>query len=99
MEFETVQIEKTTNVCPMCENYAKSQASKQVVVMSCEGGCLRGEVARSAANVLTFELYRRRQRVSALAERSRRTPGNVTWSETQAELWRLKAVLLSVRQG
>ena len=56
MEFETVQIEKTTNVCPMCENYAKSQASKQVVVMSCEGGCLRGEVARRAANVLTFEL-------------------------------------------
>ena len=56
MEYETVQIEKTANVCPLCEDYAKRQASKPVVVMSCEGGCLRGEVARRAANLLTFEL-------------------------------------------
>ncbi len=55
-EFETVQIEKTTNTCALCENYAKQQACKSVVVMSCEGGCLRGEVARRAANVLCFEL-------------------------------------------
>jgi uncharacterized metal-binding protein len=56
MEYETVQIEKTKNVCSLCEGYAKRQASKPVVVMSCEGGCLRGEVARRAANLLTFEL-------------------------------------------
>ncbi len=56
MEYETVQIEKTANVCPMCESYANSQASKPIVVMSCEGGCLRGEVARRAVNLLTFEL-------------------------------------------
>ena len=56
VEFETVQIEKTEKVCPFCEDYAKRQASKPVVVMSCEGGCLRGEVARRAANVLCFEL-------------------------------------------
>ncbi len=55
-EYETVQIEKTKKVCPLCEDYAKGQASKPVVVMSCEGGCLRGEVARRAANVLCFEL-------------------------------------------
>ena len=42
MEYETVEIEKTANVCPMCENYAKRQALNPVVVMSCEGGCLRG---------------------------------------------------------
>jgi uncharacterized metal-binding protein len=56
VEYETVQIEKTTKVCPLCEDYAKRQASKAVVVMSCEGGCLRGEVARRAANMLCFEL-------------------------------------------
>lgn len=56
MEYETVQIEKTGNVCSLCEDYAKRQASKPIVVMSCEGGCLRGEVARRAANLLTFEL-------------------------------------------
>ena len=55
-EYETVQIEKTENACSLCEDYAKRQASKPVVVLSCEGGCLRGEVARRAANLLTFEL-------------------------------------------
>ena len=56
VEYETVNIEKTTKVCPLCENYAKKQTSKPVVVMSCEGACLRGEVARRAANILSFEL-------------------------------------------
>ncbi len=35
--YETVRIEETSNVCPMCENYAKKQASKPVAVISCEG--------------------------------------------------------------
>ncbi len=55
-EYETVRIEKTKNTCGLCEGYAKKQGDKPVVVMSCEGGCLRGEVARRAANVLCFEL-------------------------------------------
>lgn len=55
-EYETVKIEKTAKICSLCEDYAQKQASKQVVVMSCEGGCLRGEVARRAANILCFEL-------------------------------------------
>lgn len=58
VESEVVRIEKTEKVCPFCEDYAKQQASKPVVVMCCEGGCLRGEVARRAANVLCFELAR-----------------------------------------
>ncbi len=86
MEYETVEIEKTANVCPMCENYAKSQASKPVVVMSCEGGCLRGEVARRAANLLTFNSRPRRRPVCAWAGLSRRIPDNVSWSGTQARL-------------
>jgi uncharacterized metal-binding protein len=54
--YETIAIEKTERICPLCEDYAASQASKPVVVMSCEGACLRGEVARRAANILCHEL-------------------------------------------
>ncbi len=54
--YETVRIEKTKNVCPLCEGYAARQALKPVVVMSCEGACLRGEVARQAANMLSYKL-------------------------------------------
>jgi hypothetical protein len=50
--YEIVRVEKTRNVCPMCEDYAKRQGSKPVAVMCCEGTCLRGEVARQAANIL-----------------------------------------------
>ena len=55
-DYETVRIETTRNVCPMCEDYARAQASKPVVVMCCEGACLRGEVARQAANLLCHKL-------------------------------------------
>jgi uncharacterized metal-binding protein len=55
-DYETVRIEKTSNVCPMCEDYANKQASKPVAIMSCEGACLRGEVARRAANLLCHSL-------------------------------------------
>ena len=55
-DYETVRIEKTRNVCPMCEDYARTQAAKTVVVMCCEGACLRGEIARQAANLLCHTL-------------------------------------------
>lgn len=54
--YETVSIEKTKNVCPMCENYAERQAGKPIAVLSCEGACLRGEVARRAANAICDSL-------------------------------------------
>ena len=53
---EVIHVPKTRNVCPMCEDYAKRQASKPVAVMCCEGACLRGEVARQAANLLCHSL-------------------------------------------
>lgn len=56
--YETIRIEKTPDACPMCEDYARQQAPKPVVVMSCEGACLRGEVARRAANALCYTLER-----------------------------------------
>jgi uncharacterized metal-binding protein len=55
-EFEVVRIEKTRNSCRLCEDYAEKQKSKPVAVMSCEGACLRGEVARRAANILCHSL-------------------------------------------
>lgn len=55
-EYEIVQMEKTKNVCPMCEDYAKQQASKSIAVMCCEGAWLRGEVARRAANIVCHSL-------------------------------------------
>ena len=54
--YEVIHLETTRNVCPMCEDYAARQASKPVAVMCCEGACLRGEVARQAANLLCHSL-------------------------------------------
>lgn len=54
--YEVMRIEKTKNSCRLCEDYAERQKSKPVVVMSCEGACLRGEVARQAANILCHSL-------------------------------------------
>jgi len=53
---EIIPIEKTSNVCPFCEDYAKKHASKPIAIMSCEGACLRGEIARRAANLLCYSL-------------------------------------------
>jgi uncharacterized metal-binding protein len=55
-ETELVKIPKTKAVCPACESYAAAQQSKSIVVMCCEGGCARGEIARRAANLLCFKL-------------------------------------------
>lgn len=55
---EVVHIERTPNVCPMCEDYAARQASKPVAVACCEGACLRGEIARQAANLVCHVLAR-----------------------------------------
>ncbi len=54
--YETIRLEKTTKVCPLCEDYAKKHASKPVAVISCEGACLRGEIARRAANLICHSL-------------------------------------------
>ena len=54
--YEVVRIEKTKASCRLCEDYAERQKSKPVAVMSCEGACLRGEVARRAANILCYAL-------------------------------------------
>jgi uncharacterized metal-binding protein len=54
--YEVVRIGKTKVKCQMCEDYAERHKSRPVAVMSCEGACLRGEVARRAANILCHSL-------------------------------------------
>lgn len=55
-EFETIRIQKSKAACGLCEEYAAREATKPIVVMACEGACLRGELARLAANHLCNEL-------------------------------------------
>ena len=43
--------------CPVGEAYAKQQlAAKRTPVLSCEGPCVRGEIARLAANLVAKEV-------------------------------------------
>jgi hypothetical protein len=43
--------------CPAGEAYANQQlAAKKVPVLSCEGPCIRGEIARLAGNLITREV-------------------------------------------
>jgi len=43
--------------CPAGETYAKEQiAKKSIPVLSCEGPCIRGEIARLAANLVAQEV-------------------------------------------
>jgi uncharacterized metal-binding protein len=51
-----VRIEKAKNNCHLCDDYAERQKAKPVAVLCCEGACLRGEVARQAANILCHSL-------------------------------------------
>lgn len=54
--FEIVRLPKAEKSCRLCEEYSVQQASKPVAVLCCEGACLRGEVARQAANFLCQSL-------------------------------------------
>jgi uncharacterized metal-binding protein len=55
-DYETVRIAKAKGNCQFCDNYAERHKAKPVAVISCEGACLRGEVARQAANILCHTL-------------------------------------------
>lgn len=54
--YETVRIEKAKGNCHLCDDFAERQKSKPVAVLCCEGACLRGEIARQAANILCHSL-------------------------------------------
>jgi uncharacterized metal-binding protein len=54
--YETILLEKTKKSCALCENYVTEHTSKPIAIVCCEGACLRGEIARQAANLLSYEL-------------------------------------------
>jgi uncharacterized metal-binding protein len=47
----TLNVTETTAVCPIGETVGRRNAENRAIpVMSCEGACIRGEIARLAAN-------------------------------------------------
>jgi uncharacterized metal-binding protein len=56
-----LEVSMTEKTCPVGERVAdKNLQTEKIPVLSCEGGCIRGEIARLAANILAKEEpYRR----------------------------------------
>ena len=52
-----ILVESTTNVCPIGQVVGKkNQENGMTPVLSCEGACIRGEIARQTANILAKEM-------------------------------------------
>lgn len=52
----SLAVEGVKGVCPAGESWAKQNLlEKKIPVLSCEGPCIRGEVARLAANIVAKE--------------------------------------------
>ena len=53
----SVEVQAVRGHCPAGEAYAKQQiAAKTIPVLSCEGPCIRGEIARLAANLVAQDV-------------------------------------------
>jgi uncharacterized metal-binding protein len=51
-----IKVHKTEGHCPIGETVGKRNIEeKRIPVLSCEGGCIRGEIARLAANMVSEE--------------------------------------------
>lgn len=49
----SIEIESTSAVCPIGQKVGKRNLEeRKIPVLSCEGGCIRGEIARLAANLV-----------------------------------------------
>src|SRR5512135_2508991 len=55
---DTIQVRLTDQRCELGDAYAQKHwtTPPKIAVLSCEGKCLRGEVARRAANLIAHEL-------------------------------------------
>lgn len=52
----SIKVSEVTGFCPAGEIYAKQNiAERKIPVLSCEGPCIRGEIARIAANIVAEE--------------------------------------------
>lgn len=48
-----IEVESTSEVCPVGQKIGKRNLEeRKIPVLSCEGGCIRGEIARVAANLI-----------------------------------------------
>lgn len=53
----SVEVQGVKGFCPAGEAYAQEQVAKKTIpVLSCEGPCIRGEIARLAANLVAQEV-------------------------------------------
>jgi uncharacterized metal-binding protein len=53
----SLDVQGVTGSCPVGEAYANQQLeAKKIPVLSCEGPCIRGEIARLAANLIAKEV-------------------------------------------
>ena len=54
----TIQVKLTDARCDLGDSYAQKHMTTppKAAVLSCEGMCLRGEIARRAANLIAFEI-------------------------------------------
>ncbi|HZM35678.1 MAG TPA: putative zinc-binding protein [Burkholderiales bacterium] len=53
----SLKVEGVKGVCPAGEVWAKGQTAKRTIpVFSCEGPCIRGDIARLAANYITQDV-------------------------------------------
>jgi uncharacterized metal-binding protein len=51
-----LEVEETNQLCPAGQKAGKqNMAEGKIPVLSCEGGCIRGEIARVAANMVAKE--------------------------------------------
>ena len=52
----SIEIDEVAGVCPAGEAYARqNMAEGKIPVLSCEGPCIRGEIARLATNIVAEE--------------------------------------------
>ncbi len=53
----TVEVGGVKGLCPAGEVYAKQAiAERKIPIFSCEGPCIRGEIARLAANLVAYDV-------------------------------------------
>jgi uncharacterized metal-binding protein len=53
----SLDVQGVTGLCPTGEAYANRQiAARKIPVLSCEGPCIRGDIARRAANLVAQEV-------------------------------------------
>ena len=51
-----VEVQNTDGCCPIGETVGRRNIKeKRIPILSCEGGCIRGEIARLAANIVSKE--------------------------------------------